>query len=538
MRAEEIRREQRIPDFVDMRLIPVASVVWVVSWWGTGSSVNGSDSLLAVVGFGLLGALLMLWRRGEDKARPHPRHRLIPAGSLRFTAAVTCIAAAAALLISQHARTTFEEDPFHDTLASQHTLECEVEVTGYPHSHSGGSSLWGKVMTLPARTLYIHHTDGRAEATSVDIRIRGKGMAALQRGDRLRVRIKASERQRLGPPTAAEVTLMRLISRTPAQGLASIPAQIRAHTHVILHEASPHTRGLIPGLAMGDRSALPARLTEAMRVASLSHLSAISGTHIAVVLGALILVVPGRGVLRVCAVALTTCGIVLLAGPTPSVLRSLSMMSVGLWGLIARRPGQAIAALATATIGLLYWDPWNARSFAFALSVLATAGVVTSAQRWHNWAKRHIRADTVAGKTLRILHGMIAVPLAAQLWVMPVIILMNPHLPLWGVGANVVVAPVVPPLTILAMGVCLSAPLWPSGAEWLLCLAEPLAAWINEVALGVAALPGAQVPWMEGIDGALLWLALLFGMRAGIKFLARMGHWTARSELFEHNALR
>lgn len=471
------------------------------------------------------GGLLMIWRRYDDTQRPQPRHRLIPAGSLRVSLALVCVAAAGACVLAVQARGLYEADPFHSALATRHTLECEVKIIGYPRAFNRGSSLGSKHVTLPARTVRLHLEDGTVLASSVEVRLSGKGMMAFQRGDLLGVRVKTAPRQRLPDPVAAEVQVTRLISRTPAQGLAAIPARIRADTHVLVSDASSHTRGLIPGLAMGDRSALPQSLNEAMRAASLSHLSAISGMHIAVLLAAVAVVVPGRGILRVGAILSALGAIIVIAGPTPSVLRAVTMASIGVWGLASRRPGQGLMSLAVAGIVMLYADPWNARSFSFALSMMATAGVVTHGQRWQEWARHHLRGDTALGKAARALHAMVSVPLAAQLWVMPVVILMEPQVPLWGVGANVAVSPVVAPLTIVSLAVCVSAPLWPSVADACVQLAEPLAGWVNVVARSAAMLPGAQLPWIDGVDGALLWCIMLIGVGGGIKVVARMGHW-------------
>lgn len=517
-----------VPAFRDRRLVPAAIAVWAGCWWGTSGVLGWRGTISIALLLSVVAILLVVWRRYEDRQRPRPRHCLVPAGSLRLSLALVCVATAGACLLGTQARIAYEADPFHSAFASRHSLECDVEITGYPRAHNTGSSLSHKDVTFPARTLRLYFEGGRTVASSVEVRIRGKGMMAFQRGDLLRVRVKAAARQRLVDPVAAQVQLTRLISRTQAQGIAAIPARIRADTHVLLADAPPHTRGLIPGLAMGDRSALPHSLNEAMRVASLSHLSAISGMHIAVLLAAVAVVVPGRGVLRVGAILCALSVIVVLAGPTPSVLRAVTMAGIGVWGLFSRRFGQGVTSLAVAGIVMLYADPWNARSFSFALSIMATAGVVTYGQRWKEWATRHFRRDTVSGRMASLLHGLVSVPLAAQLWVMPVLILMEAQLPLWGVGANVAASPIVAPLTVLSLVVCLSAPPWPGLAEGLARLAEPLCGWVDLVARTSAALPGAQVSWIKGIDGALLWCVMLMTASGGIKVVARVGHWRRR----------
>lgn len=516
-----------LPPFVDMRLMPSALTVWLGCWWGTGGTLRMSHAWGVALLLTLSAAALILWRRHEDTHKPQPRHRLLPSGSLRLSLAVVGVATAGACLLSAHARAAYDADPFHEAFASRHTLDIEVEIIGFPRAHARGSSVARSDITLPARTLSLHREDGRALASSVEVRIRGRGLMSLQRGDHLRVRVKPVARQRVPAPVAAEMQLLRLVSRQPAHGVAALSAGIRADTHVLLADSPAHTRGLIPGLAMGDRSAMPLSLTEAMRTASLSHLSAISGMHIAVLVGIVTFIVPGRGILRIGALAAALTAILLIAGPTPSVLRSVTMAGIGAWGLISRRSSQGLSALMIAAIIMLYADPWNARSVSFSLSIMATMGVVIHGKRWQEWAKKCLRRDTIGGRIARMLHALLSVPLAAQIWVMPVIVLIQPQLPLWGVGANAVVSPIVAPLTVLSLAVCVSAPLWPGLSELLAHMAEPLCAWVDTVARGTAALPGASLSWPEGIDGALLWCVLLLGVSGGIKVAARVGHWRA-----------
>ena len=69
-------------------------------------------------------------------------------------------------------------------------------------------------------------------------------------------------------------------------------------------------------------------------------------------------------------------GFVLLARPEPSVLRAAAMGSVALVGLGARGRDTGIRALGVAVLVLLLLDPWLALSVGFALSALATAGIL------------------------------------------------------------------------------------------------------------------------------------------------------------------
>ena len=140
--------------------------------------------------------------------------------------------------------------------------------------------------------------------------------------------------------------------------------------------------GLLPGLAIGDTTAVGGELDAAMKASSLSHLTAVSGANCAVVVGIAWAVASAIGVrrgLRVAAALVTLTGFVVLVTPQASVLRAGVMAGVVLLALALGRPLRGLPVLCLAVLGLLVVDPWLARDYGFALSVLATAGLLVLA---------------------------------------------------------------------------------------------------------------------------------------------------------------
>src|SRR5258708_10322852 len=82
----------------------------------------------------------------------------------------------------------------------------------------------------------------------------------------------------------------------------------------------------------------------------------------------------------VCVLALV--GFVILVRPWPSVLRAAAMGGLALVALALGRPRAAVPALAAGVFGLVVIDPELAVDAGFALSVLATGGLVLVAPRW------------------------------------------------------------------------------------------------------------------------------------------------------------
>ena len=211
-------------------------------------------------------------------------------------------------------------------------------------------------------------------------------------------------------------------------------------------------------MAIGDDRLVPTDLADAMKATSLTHLTAVSGSHIVIILAALNLILPARVPLRVGGTLTVLGTIITLVGPEASVVRSVCVASVATLGLILGREGQATAALCAVVIATLLIDPWASRSYGFALSVLAALAVVGPATAVARSVKRRIRGDTRAGRALRRGAELVCVPAMAELVTAPVIVSLSGTVPLWGIAANVAAEPAVPVATLAGLSGALLAP--------------------------------------------------------------------------------
>ena len=255
---------------------------------------------------------------------------------------------------------------------------------------------------------------------------------------------------------------------------------------------------LLPGLAIGDTSAVDGTLDSAMKSSSLSHLTAVSGANCAVVVAGIMLLTRSLGLRRRWRITFALAallGFVVLVTPEPSVLRSAVMASVALIVGGLGRTGRGISTLCLVVIGLLVVDPWLARNYGFALSVLATGGLLLLAGPL---------TRVLAQWMPRVIAAAIAIPLAAQLACQPVLLLLTPTLALYGVPANLLAAPAAPIATVIGLIACLLLPIWPWLANLLVSAAWLPSAWIAAVAQTVATLPGNRLPWLDGVLGVLL----------------------------------
>jgi competence protein ComEC len=263
---------------------------------------------------------------------------------------------------------------------------------------------------------------------------------------------------------------------------------------------------LLPGLVDGDTSGLDDGVRQRFLVAGMSHLTAVSGANLAVVLAFVVFV--GRWVrwgARVGAVVglVATAGFVVLVRPDPSVLRAAAMGGLGLVGVVLRRPGAAVPGLAAGVFVLLVVDPGLAGSAGFALSALATVGLLLFGVAWRD---RLRRCRVPAG-----LAEALSVPLAAQVACAPVIAGISGSVGVAAVPANVLAEPAVAPATVLGVGAAAVSPVSPWLAHALAWLAAWPCRWLVLVA-GWSDRPASLVPWPSGTSGALLLAAALLAV--------------------------
>ncbi len=259
---------------------------------------------------------------------------------------------------------------------------------------------------------------------------------------------------------------------------------------------------LLAGLAIGDTSAVDDDLDRAMKLSSLSHLTAVSGANCAIVIGLFMAAGAALGVsrwIRIAASLAVLVAFVILVTPEPSVLRAALMATLVLVTLQGGRPVRGVPVLALATLSLLIVDPWLARSYGFALSVLATAGLLLFAAPL---------ARTLSRWLPPWLALALAVPTAAQLACQPVIILLNAAIPSYGVVANLLAAPAAPVATVAGLVACVLLVAIPTLGAVVCQIAWIPSAWISAVAQFFSALPGAQLPWLPGLMGAGLLAAV------------------------------
>jgi competence protein ComEC len=466
---------------LDVRLGAFAVAVW----GSTLLSLRGSAVAAVVAAAGVVAVAVA----GSARWRAGPAGRVLAVLGLGTIAAAGCTGFAVA------AR---DSGPVATLAARRATVEVELVVRDDPRrarSAPAGRPTYVVPAALRRLTVAGRGTPARGR---VVVFATDPGWAVLLPGQPL------VARGRLAPPRDRDLTIAVLSARGAPRPRGRPPwyqrgaGGLRAGLQRACAGLPPDRGGLLPGLAVGDTSRLEPAVEEAFRQTGMSHLLAVSGSNTAVTVGAVLLLLrwvrAGPRVAPVLA-GVALAGFVVLARPSPSVVRAAVMGAIVLVGLATGRPRAALPALAGAVAVLLLLDPALAVSPGFTLSVLATLGLVVLAPRWRD----RLRARGVPP----VLAEALAVAAAAQVSCAVVLAGLSGGVGLVAVPANLLAAPAVVPVTVLGVLAAAVSPVVPAAAAALAWLASWPAAWLITVARAGAAVPGGTLPWPGGLWGGL-----------------------------------
>jgi competence protein ComEC len=399
-------------------------------------------------------------------------------------AAVLCGVLAAGVLSGAvaHARAAAT---FEAPLPASGPLDVAARVVADPVlAHFGGSRLLVATTGDPAGgwpppgVRLIVESDGDPAVTAGDvIRVRGllRDRPGRLRGDPYRATVTGAEVARIAGPTGP---FFALGNRLRALILDRL---VRA--------GGGSESALLAGFLVGETNGLPESDLENLQRSGLTHFVAVSGSNVALFLGAWWLV---AGPLRLSPRLRATGGLIALGVFVvatrwePSVIRAATMAGFVLAGRMVELPVDAWRALALAVVALLLTSGDLATDIGFQLSVAATAGVMIGA-----------RLAGPKGRRGWVRTTLIATA-GAQVAVLPILLLRFATVPLMSPLANLLAAPLVTAATAVGgVGLLLDLdPLLRTGlaaARGVLFVADHAAGWPQVGALGAAIAIGAGV---------------------------------------------
>lgn len=346
-----------------------------------------------------------------------------------------------------------------------------------------------------------------------------ESMTTLRREDRVLASGTCDLNWAHGIPNVGALRIKSLERLPPNGHWTRISQAVRRNLEKVVVTLPEHARALIPGMSLGDDHQASAQMRDDMKTVSFAHLTAVSGTHMSILMMTVGLLATKK---RRIAIIIQVSVLLLFAGlvgPASSVLRSFAVSVIGFIGMWSNREGGIYSSLSTVIILACLISPYDACALGFTLSVLATWGVSVPAL----WIETGV---TQVGPIPQCIRSgiewsvkLISVPLGAQLATLPIMLSMNSWVSPWAIPAQLLIAPLVTPVTVGCFISALAAQIWPALGYACAWLTSWGTAWISMVASRLSVLPGARISVGEwsGLITALILLLLIWVVRVKIR---------------------
>lgn len=270
----------------------------------------------------------------------------------------------------------------------------------------------------------------------------------------------------------------------------------------------PEQAGLLIGVMLGDTSGITDRLDEDFRATGLTHVLAVSGLNVGLLVAAVWLLLRAlrvRPILQYLLLLAVIAFYALLTQAQPSVLRASIMASIGIGAWMLGRDTDQAAAISLAALGLLVYEPFLLYDVGFQLSFGATFALILFARELQ---------DRMGGAVHWLSSGLSAA-LAAQLGVAPILATSFGQVSLISLVANVLVVPANGPALNLGIVAWLLSTISAPLGRLVYLLAGLFLAYMIAVARALAAIPGAALL----LEPPSTWQILVYYVALGMGFL-------------------
>ena len=291
--------------------------------------------------------------------------------------------------------------------------------------------------------------------------------------------------------------------------------KVRSNFLEVTKSLPGNARELLPGLILGDTRNQSLSLSQDMKNSGLTHLTAVSGGNIAILLLAIIWLCQKFkfSIRKQILTGLVTLIIfALLVRTEPSVVRASLMGAISLLGLFTGTRRHGISALVTTICVALLVDPNLAASWGFCLSVFATAGLLVFTRPFAS------KISEIVPRIPESLSILIAVALSAQISTAGLIAGFSGQLTLWSIPANLLASPAIPFVTILGYLSLVFSNFYTPLAYIFGYLASIFANWIGSLAHYFASQESSIIHVPKGIIGFLL-ISFIMAFSASFFFI-------------------
>ena len=257
---------------------------------------------------------------------------------------------------------------------------------------------------------------------------------------------------------------------------------------------------LLTGILLGNDQGLPSETADQFRITGMTHIIAISGFNIAILVGSLMRIgQPILGRRRASYLALTAVFLyTLLVGADAAVIRAAIMGSLFIFSRqMMGRPTFAPASLFVAALIMKLFDPFILWDVGFQLSFAATLGLMLYVDPLSEWTQTRLLPLVGSEATrylMRFISEGILVTLAAQILTLPLIIGYFGQLSIVSLAANLFILPAQAGVMIWGALATLVGLLSPAIGQLFAWLAWLFLTYTIQLVRFFAAIPGAAVP--------------------------------------------
>ncbi len=218
--------------------------------------------------------------------------------------------------------------------------------------------------------------------------------------------------------------------------------------HNLTHALPLREAALGAGLTIGDRAGFDQDLTNDMAASGTTHLVALSGYNIAIIVSSIGLILTGRFRRRTVALITVTIIIlfVMLVGGEASIVRAAVMGSLMIMARDFGRMRSIHRAILLSAFCMCLANPTVIRQVGFQLSFMSLLGVVYLLPALKHFVKTEANPDALIDWKE---HGLASI--AAQAAVFPILLLTFDQLSLSGIIANVFIVATVPVAMLLSL---------------------------------------------------------------------------------------
>lgn len=260
----------------------------------------------------------------------------------------------------------------------------------------------------------------------------------------------------------------------------------RTLSNIVRKNISPQVAQLTNALVWGDRSDMDEEVRDAFADSGAMHVLSVSGMHVAIIYGMLLYVLgsPSAGsllqrIIRFILYALSVVLYIGLTGACPAVVRAGLMIMLFLFGKTMGWNTPVWNLLGFAAFVMLWINPFVWQNIGFQLSFLAMAGILL-------FAKPLIRSVTFKQMLLHKCWEITALSLAAQIFILPILLRQFHQFPLTFILSSIVA---IPAAFLVMFGALLNIVLSFIGIDIL----WPALDWTGKIFI-------ASMQWMSGLN--------------------------------------